>query len=91
MKIHHMRGEGSFKDIEFDGISGNVKADSQIWANKDYPFEDISLRNIDIRSGYECINADVRCENCNLWKIRLGAKVLKERKTNIEIEKKLLY
>ena len=91
MKIHHMRGEGSFKDIEFDGISGNVKADSQIWAKKDYPFEDISLRNIDIRSGYECINADVRCENCNLWKIRLGAKVLKERKTNIEIEKKLLY
>ena len=91
MKIHHMRGEGRFRNIEFDGISGNVTSDSQIWAKRDYPFEDISLRNIDVRCGYECINADIRCDNCRLWKIRLKATVLKERKTNIETEKKLLY
>lgn len=91
MKIHHMRGEGSFKDIEFDGISGNVKADSQIWAKEDYPFEDIFFRNVNIRSGYECINAEVICKECSLKEIRLSWKVLKERKNNIEIEKKLLY
>lgn len=91
MKIHHMRGEGRIRDIWFDGISGNVKSDSQIWAKRDYPFEDIILRNVHIRSKYECINADVRIENSSLKEIRLPKKVLNERKNNIEIEKKLLY
>ena len=91
LKIHHMRGEGRFKDIIFDGISGQVANDSQIWAKKDYPFESILFRNVDIDSAFECINADVTVRNSNFKAMKLSRKVLDERMNNIENEKKLLY
>lgn len=91
MKIHHMRGEGKFSDITFDNVSGNVKNDSQIWAKKDYPFEEITFRDIDIESGYECINAYVKNAGGSFNEIKLQKKLLISRRLNIENEKGLLY
>ena len=65
--------------------------DSQIWAKKDYPFESILFRNVDIDSAFECINADVTVRNSNFKAKKLSRKVLDERMNNIENEKKLLY
>ena len=92
MKIHHMRGdEGIIRDIIFDEISGSAASHSQIWAKKAYPFERIILRNVDIDSYFECINASVKVEGGQISVRRLPAKTLRERRWNIENEKKLLY
>ena len=91
MKIHHMRGEGTFKDIVFEDISGNVTATSQIWAKKALPFKDLNFRNIRVDSRYECINADVRTEGGTFLRQRLPLKTVRVRKENIENEKNLLY
>lgn len=92
MKIHHMRGDdGIIRGITFDGISGIVTEDSQIWAKERYPFQDIMLRDIDIDSSFECINASVRTEGGQFTQKRIPSRLLKERKRNIEAEKKLLY
>ena len=92
MKIHHMRGdEGIIRDIIFDEISGSAASYSQIWAKKAWPFERIILRNVDIDSYFECINASVKVEGGQISVRRLPAKTLRERRWNIENEKKLLY
>lgn len=91
MKIHHMRGDGEIQNIIFDGIYGNTQSNSQIWAKRDHPFKHIIFRNVDITSGYECINADIINQDSDFKKIRLDKKTLKNRKLNIEKEKNLLY
>jgi hypothetical protein len=92
MKIHHMRGdEGVFRNITFSNISGNAPHDSQIWAKKDYPFSDITFRDIDVPGSFECINASVTVKGGQFRLKKLPGKLLKERKWNIENEKKLLY
>ena len=92
MKIHHMRGDdGIIQNIIFDGISGNVKEDSQIWAKAQHPFKNIQLRNVNVKSAFECINAEVKIEGGQFTKKRLPSKLLKQRIWNIENEKKLLY
>lgn len=91
MKIHHMRGDGSIRKITFDGISGTVKEDSQIWAKESRPFEEILLRDIDIDGSFECINASVRREGGRFMQKNIPSRPLKERRWNIENEKKLLY
>ncbi len=91
MKIHHMRGEGKFRDIAFEDISGNVTATSQIWAKKALPFENITFRNVKVVGRYERINADVRADGGTFLRQRLPFKIVRTRKANIENEKKLLY
>ena len=92
MKIHHMRGdEGIIRDLIFDGISGTARTDSRIWAKEAHPFKGIILRNVDIESGFECINASVKVEGGHFKKLEIPSKTLKERRWNIENEKKLLY
>ena len=92
MKIHHMRGdEGIIRDLIFDGISGTARTDSRIWAKEAHPFKGIILRNVDIESGFECINASVKVEGGHFKKHEIPSKTLKERRWNIENEKKLLY
>lgn len=92
MKVHHMRSDcAEFSDIVFDGIHGKVSGDSQIWAKKDFPFKDILLRNVEVDSEFECINADVKVVGGKFKKKRIPAQLMKERQQNIAQEKKLLY
>lgn len=92
MKIHHMRGdEGIISDLTFDGISGKADSDSQIWAKEAHPFHGIVFRDVDIDSRFECINASVKVVGGRFKERKIPAKTLKERRWNIENEKKLLY
>ena len=58
LRAHHMRSsEAVFRDIVFDGISGDVRQPSRVWAHPNMPFENFLFRDVDIPHGVELVNA----------------------------------
>ena len=92
MRIHHMRSKDAvIKDICFENISGTAQEDSYIWAKRAAPFRNIVLRNVDVPTFFECVDARVKIKGGTIRKRVLNSKDMKQRRENIENEKKLLY
>lgn len=92
MRIHHMRSKDAIiKDISFENISGTAPDDSHIWAKRSAPFRNIVLRNVNVPARFECVDACVKVKGGLIKKRKLSSKDMKQRRENIENEKKLLY
>ena len=60
LKMYHKYStEAVFRDIIFSDVSGSVKEDIQIIADKAMPFKNIVLDNIDLSCGINAENADL--------------------------------
>ena len=92
IRIHHMHSKAcTIKDITFDSISGSAPETSHIWAREAAPFKGIVLRNIDVPTQFECVNAEVKVEGGSMSEKALSADEAAERQNNIENGKHLLY
>lgn len=92
IRIHHMHSKAcTIKDITFDSISGSAPETSHIWAREAAPFKGIVLRNIDVPTQFECVNAEVKVEGGSMREKALSADEAAERRNNIENGKHLLY
>ncbi|MBR4821846.1 MAG: right-handed parallel beta-helix repeat-containing protein [Bacteroidales bacterium] len=92
IRIHHMHSKAcTIKDITFDSISGSAPETSHIWAREAAPFKGIVLRNIDVPTQFECVNAEVKVEGGSMSEKALSADEAAERRNNIENGKHLLY
>ena len=56
---HKFSTKAVFRDITFSDVSGSVKEDIQIIADKAMPFKHIVLDNIDLSCGINAENADL--------------------------------
>ena len=60
LKMYHkFSTEAVFRDITFSDVSGSVKEDVQIIADKAMPFRNIVFENIDLSCGINAENADL--------------------------------
>ena len=57
LRAHHMySSEAVFRDIVFDGISGDVRQPARVWAHPNRPFENFLFRDVEIPHGVELVN-----------------------------------